>query len=65
MHICIYTYVPIQGDNSLLTKRNKKVLKSEQIVCSQRILNQIKKKNSEQARNFFANNNVWKLLILP
>ena len=33
----IYTYMHIQGDKSLLTKRNQKVLKSEQIVCSLRI----------------------------
>ena len=32
-----YIYIYIQGDNSLLTKRSEKVLKSEQIVCSQRL----------------------------
>ena len=37
-------YIHVQGDNSLLTKINEKVLKSEQSVCSQRILYQIKKK---------------------
>ena len=33
----------IQSNNSLLTKRYEKVLKSELIVCSQKILNQIPK----------------------
>ena len=41
VYIYIYIYMYIQGDNSLLSKRNEKVLKSEQIVCSQRILNHI------------------------
>ena len=44
----IHTYIYIQGDNNLLTKINrKKVLKSEQNVSSQRILDEIK--NLERA----------------
>ena len=54
-----YIHLNKQGDNNLLTKRYEKVLKSEQIVCYQKILNQI------QARKKNTNNHVWKLLIIP
>ena len=58
-----YIHLNIQGDNNLLTKRYEKVLKSEQIVCYQKILNQIQKLGA--VRKLFSNNYVWKLLILP
>ena len=53
MHIYIltYIYIYIQGDNSLLLKRYEIVLKSEQIVCSQRILIQNQKLRPGEERN--------------
>ena len=59
MSIYVYTYINIQNDNSLLTKRIEKALKSQRIVCSHMILNQIQKGGK------FFTDNVWKLLILP
>ena len=49
------SYIYIQGYISLLSKRNEKVLKSEQIVCSQRILKQIQKLRASEASedNFY------------
>ena len=44
-----YINLNIQGDNNLLTKRYEKVLKSEQIVCYQKILNQIQKLRASKA----------------
>ena len=52
MYACLHTHV--QGDNSPLTKRNEKVLQSEQIVWSRIILNQIPKLRARE-------HNVWKL----
>ena len=52
----------IQGDDSLLTKRYEKIIKFENVVCSQRILNQIQKLRASVEKT---NNYVFKLLILP
>ena len=50
----IHIYIYIQGDNSLLTKRNENILIFEQVVCSQRILNKIQKlRGSEAIKDFF------------
>ena len=60
IHIYIYTYIHIQGDNSLLTKRKEKVLKYEQSVCSQDIINQLQKLRAREASEEKINtNNVW------
>ena len=64
-NIYIYTYIYIQDDNSLLTKRNEKVLKPEQIFCSQRLCNKIKKKNSKRARFFLLITMCGNFLIYP
>ena len=44
-----WIHLNIQGDNNLLTKRYEKELKSEQIVCYQKILNQIQKLRASEA----------------